>query len=1006
YVSSKRADVKSVLKRKPLVRAIALALMAGTMAVPAGAWAATIEGYKFIDRNRDGMKDNGEKGLAGEKIYIRYSKTPAFMTTSPMPTDSEGKFVYNALSLGSYKVWDTSSEASPRLVNIGNSTQTVTVNFPVEPPAKTLTLSASEVKIGRPISFTLLAGAGDSTPFQVTWDFGDGQISGMEATGSPLTAVANYSYSVAGDFTVTATITYQDGTTEVLTTTVKVKVNSNPVVKITSPSGEPVEIKAGDSYSLEATLTDPDAEDTHQLYYYIWDGGNYIWQQNAVTAPYALSVPFTVSDNTTGALQAGVSAYDQDWAGAYDSVTLSSLGIKITAPTGDVLQNLEYGQPVEFKATLTDLKDVDKHQVYWYFGDGGWKSYKQLSVDGNPADMTASYTYAGGDFTAWVYAYDRNWSWYTFDRVTIHVNGPANSNPTAEIISATLTGETATNIDLTTTPVKLERGQTVNFKIKIDDVDTWNQHQAWVSFGDGGSEQIIVPEGSSLPYTVEVSHAYLGGNFTLWVYIQDDKGGWTQKSLPIEVSGAPNAAPTVDISLANDTINRRGTRDGSVEITPPGIAYTGVPLKLDVDIRDPDTFQSLKAFWNFGDGIYGEQELSSNPFTDPVYHTYEVAGLKDIYVYAYDSSWAGANDSVSVEVRDTVATTSSVIDPICNVPNLVPPEYKVVESGDSVTWTDPFPDNAVIVIKEGAVATLSVSTSNATGLPVAICNMGTLNVTDSVTISASKLIANYASGVIKGAPGNDDGSNPGDGVSLGFDMTNNTGIQSCNFLNEGIIRAGRGGHGDTMGGTGGMLYIDATNCDLTQSGFLIAGDGGTGNVIPAARLDSMYQTMDVKGGDGGPIFIRAKSAVPGQDSVTAAGKGGDARAWYGCLYSVPGCVATPGQYGDNDIIADTLAITGTFTGKSLYAEPDIMLSGKGTHLVFEEDIVIFGGDSWKLQLNDLRDDAIKAGRDIILAVGKDGVVDLRGNTSRVLKAGGKLKIYSDNILLDEVSRSD
>jgi len=642
-------------RRNSLARAIALVLMAGTLAVPA-AWAATIQGHKFVDNNHNGVKDNGE-GLANEVIYLK--PTSAFATARPFSrltgldalAGTDGRYVFSGLAKGSYKIWEAtaqpsglqtsySGEINSQTVTIINDSDVISVDFRISPPRPIKTLAikneTSEIEVDVPVNFEVaVTDTIDTAPFQVTWDFGDGQTVGpMDAAGSPLLVTTTHAYSSIGDFTITATVSYPDGTTEVHTTAVKIKAkpipvthvdkiltvnngnskiktgglanlkvsaneadteafqvtwdfgdgqvygpidatgspltvtadhyfysagdftvnatvtyqdsttktystvvkvenNSSPVVKITSPvsSGEPVEIKAGDSYPLEATLTDPDAGDTHRLYYGIWDGGNNVWEEIAVTAPHTLNVPFTVSDNTNGSLQAYVSAYDQNWAWAYDSITLSSLGIKITAPTGEALQNLEYGQPVEFKATLTDLKDVDKHNVYWSFGDNGWNSWKQLSVDGNPAEVTASYVYAGGDFTAWVYAYDENWSRWTSDQVTIHVNGAVNSNPTAEFISATITGETATEIDLSSaTSVKLERGQTLNVKVKIDDVDTWNRHQASVSFGDGGWEQITIPEGSSLPYTAEISHAYSGGNFVLWLYVQDDKGGWIQKS--------------------------------------------------------------------------------------------------------------------------------------------------------------------------------------------------------------------------------------------------------------------------------------------------------------------------------------------------------------------------------------------------------------------------------------------------------------------------------------------
>jgi len=53
HFSSKLADVKSVLKKKPLVRAIALALLAGSLAVPASVWANTV--IDFEQFSQDGM---------------------------------------------------------------------------------------------------------------------------------------------------------------------------------------------------------------------------------------------------------------------------------------------------------------------------------------------------------------------------------------------------------------------------------------------------------------------------------------------------------------------------------------------------------------------------------------------------------------------------------------------------------------------------------------------------------------------------------------------------------------------------------------------------------------------------------------------------------------------------------------------------------------------------------------------------------------------------------------
>jgi len=251
--------------------------------------------------------------------------------------------------------------------------------------------------------------------------------------------------------------------------------------------------------------------------------------------------------------------------------------------------------------------------------------------------MTTSYTYAGGDFTAWVYAYDQNWRKWTSNRVTFHVNGPANSNPTAEIISAS-TADTTTRrgvregekIDITA-PLKVNRGETINFEITVDDVDTWNEHQAYIYFGDGGWMGPIAI--TATPQTITASHAYAGGNFAFQVYVYDDKGGYAQQQLSIEVSGEPNANPTI-------------------EITPPSFIRSGVPATFDVNISDVDTFQTpLTAYWYFGDGTWSQDQIS-NPFTNPVSHTYSTAGSYEVWMYVYDNHGGWAYKQLTVTSVD------------------------------------------------------------------------------------------------------------------------------------------------------------------------------------------------------------------------------------------------------------------------------------------------------------------------------------------------------------------
>ena len=231
------------------------------------------------------------------------------------------------------------------------------------------------------------------------------------------------------------------------------------------------------------------------------------------------------------------------------------------------------------------------------------------------------------------------------------------------------------------------------------------------------------------------------------------------------------------------------------------------------------------------------------------------------------------------------------------------------------------------------------------------------------------------------------------------------------FYNEGKIEAGRG-YGEitldgrwpsTDGGNGGSIEVSVAR--IIQKGIIRGGDGGDGG-------------EGYSGGKGGDVILLAAdfdlTATP--QSVTSSGKGGNAIArcgdvpncnWDGyfscnCPEGVEPPQAQFGEGGDLWLWAPNVKFQGQANaGKSLYIEPDIMLSGAEMQLNAEEDVVVFGGEGWELNLSNLSDEAIVAGRDIILAVGAGGVIDLRGNSSKVFKAGGKVEIHADTVLLDE-----
>jgi hypothetical protein len=64
------------------------------------------------------------------------------------------------------------------------------------------------------------------------------------------------------------------------------------------------------------------------------------------------------------------------------------------------------------------------------------------------------------------------------------------------------------------------------------------------------------------------------------------------------------------------------------------------------------------------------------------------------------------------------------------------------------------------------------------------------------------------------------------------------------------------------------------------------------------------------------------------------------------------------------------------------------------------DVSIYGGDDWVLDMRNLDGGTISATGNVTLAVGPRGVIDLTGNSERIVYADGQVAIYADTILLD------
>ncbi len=219
--------------------------------------------------------------------------------------------------------------------------------------------------------------------------------------------------------------------------------------------------------------------------------------------------------------------------------------------------------------------------------------------------------------------------------------------------------------------------------------------------------------------------------------------------------------------------------------------------------------------------------------------------------------------------------------------------------------------------------------------------------------------------------------------------------------NKGVIRAGDGGGSDFFGGDGGSAFVFGR--DTTNVGSIGAGNGGdTTDNIAGARggnggetevwgkyfswHGSLFNTGDISAGNGG-------SGNPSATNPQHGGCGGSV-----LLMAWPNVFLTGGT-----VTAGTAGIPSaggmTCWGGWIWIDP-AGISVSGDTRIRGNDVVIYGGDDWTLDLKSLDSETISATGNITLAVGSGGVIDLRGNTEQVLNAAGQVNLYADEILLD------
>ena len=336
----------------------------------------------------------------------------------------------------------------------GNLIDSETVPITVTPPpnqAPTAALIAnpSSGDVPLPVSFDGNTSTdADGTIVSYDWDFGDGQTD----TG----AIVSHTYAAAGSFTVTLTVTDDDGATDTATTTIAVNDPSNQAptaALIANPSSGDVPLPV----SFDGN-TSTDADGT--IVSYDWDFGDGQTDTGAIVShTYDAVGSFTVTDDDGATDTATTTIAVNDPAAAYLLlVSLSSDRSAAIPLEGTTLSDDIY----VFTSPDAGVQTTNANRVRFWLDDP--------AQSGSPihSEKTAPYDFAGGSASS-ASPFDANS--LVDGSHTITAALPLASGAT-EVIHATFVAVSAANLPPVLDPIgsqSLAEQQTLSVPVSASD---------------------------------------------------------------------------------------------------------------------------------------------------------------------------------------------------------------------------------------------------------------------------------------------------------------------------------------------------------------------------------------------------------------------------------------------------------------------------------------------------------------------------------------------------------
>ncbi|NIO80386.1 MAG: PKD domain-containing protein [Candidatus Aminicenantes bacterium] len=473
---------------------------------------------------------------------------------------------------------------------------------------------------GNVVSFADQSTDSDGTVVGWSWDFGDG---GTSTDQNPV-----HTYPSPGTYSVTLTVTDDDGATDSITQDVTLTLQ----YCASSSSSDSFHITRFDLGSFSNSSGGSTYTDFSDLIIYVDPGGSYsttiIVNDSFWTGYTRIWIDYNRDGDFTDAnelvfqkAQSGGTISDTIDIPSSGVVTGLKLGLRVHTDTMNYKepcdQNSGWGEVEDYSIIVTGGGgNIAPNADFTYTTDNLMVDFTDTSTDVDGTITDWSWDFGDGNTStqqnpSHTYASDGT---YTVS-LTVTDNGGLSDSTSKDVTVSSGGGNIPPTADFTFTT----DGLTVLFTDQSSDSDGTIDSWSW-DFGDG-----------NVSTALNVGHTYTAeGTYTVTLTVTDNDGDSDSVSKNVTVN-SESTAPEADFTF---TVN-------------------GLTVDFTDDSRDPDPDGSITGWsWDFGDGNTSTQQNPS--------HTYASADTFTVTLTVTDNN--GLTDSVSKDVTTTSENTPPTAD--------------------------------------------------------------------------------------------------------------------------------------------------------------------------------------------------------------------------------------------------------------------------------------------------------------------------------------------------------